>query len=192
MKSFWTIIALAFSLSVFAQCNDLITITKKEFDQYFTKGDTANYSPDFVKHGNTLTVPGSDVILTDSNPDEDGVIVYVPRGVIFNTTYVLETQDEIMNHYQLISSGAYPDRDIIGFPYIFNDYLLAIEDPHTDYPLIVQVWKIKRQGKDFELKKELKLGECSLYDISACISHGHIYIKNRVDDTSVAYYKIKI
>lgn len=56
MKSLYTLIILLISHSGFAQCNDRVKITKQEFDQYYTKGDTAKYSPDFVRHGNVLTV----------------------------------------------------------------------------------------------------------------------------------------
>jgi hypothetical protein len=193
MKSLYTLIILLISLSGFAQCIDLISITKKEFDQYYTKGDSAQYSPDFVKHGNSVKIPGIDSVYTDSSENEDGIIVYVPQGLIFGSVYVLEVGDEIMSHYRLISTDPYFDKEIIGFPYIFGNYILAIENPHTDYQVTLQLWSTKNKGKsiNFQLKKELSLGKCGLYGIVASyIYNGFIYLKNNAN--AVSYYKIKI
>jgi hypothetical protein len=194
MKSLYTLIILLISLTGCAQCNELITITKREFDQYYIKGDTAKYSPDFVKQRTGFKIPGGDVIYTDYfNPSEDGVLSYWPRGVIFKNIYVLETQDETMNYYNLIRTEPYMDHGIIGFPYIFGNYMLAIEEPHTDYPLTIQAWKIKNKGKntDFQLKKEISLSKCGTYNIDAAYIHnGFIYLKNNA--SVVSYFKIKI
>lgn len=193
MRPIYIFLLLFSTIVSYAQCNDFIKISQEEFDRYTVVADSARPTPSFFKQDGIVHMPHTTVIFKDAPESENGVLKYVPRGVMFNDIYVLETQDEIRNSYNLIRISPKIDEEIIGFPYIFGKYMLAIEEPHTDYAFILQVWEILSKAKDIKKRKEIALTKCEINNVeSAYINNGYVYLKVHMTSNKIRLLKLKI
>ncbi|MFL9843648.1 hypothetical protein [Flavobacterium rhizosphaerae] len=171
----------------YGQCDALIKITQQEFEQHFVQGDTVQPSAGFVKEDNEVHIPGIDHPYTDWY--EDGVMVYEPVGKIFNDFYVLEMMDEIKDSYYLIRPEPYSFTEVTGYPYMYGNYILAIESPHTDYDNSLEVWEFK--NGTFKLCKKIGLTACGIQDVlQSYIKNKTAYIKTYYSQQP-QYYKLK-
>jgi len=179
----------AFQKHSVAKCSDLIKINKSEFESGYIVGDTAVSDKNWRKTGNTLKVPNERYVFEDDTT-ETGYVMYYPLGRLDKKLYIVLQQDYNLNLYYVINPKSGTIYDMPGNPHQYGNYILVIEDEHTDSPVYIELWEIKR--KSIAKVKSRSLAECGLFTIMrSYFKDKYSYIEH-VGENGNEYFKLKL
>jgi len=119
---------------------------------------------DLKKVNCEITIPNTNIIFKDDIDKE--ILEYKVLGENKNRNWFsIIAQDPMQNYYYLYNNKNNKLDTLIGEPKIFNNKILSIEEQYTDYPEIIQVWHIQRNG-NIKKNKEFSIKYCRNWSIS--------------------------
>lgn len=124
---------------------------------------------DLKKINGEIIIPNTNIIFKDSLDSEIFHYSVLGKNKKRNWFSII-AQDPLQNFYYLYNNNNNKLDTLIGEPKIFGNKILCIEDAYTDYPEIIQVWEIQKNG-NIKKGKEFSIKHC-IHNLS--INHGYI------------------
>ena len=218
MKKFILFFAIVFCNNFFAyaQLKIVMPIDSAEYYSNQTEFDTIWEKSNVVKKNGVIKISLNnwekfiefkdqkfneyeDDYYENDDVEDDDVDVEVGYYVIGekkekNWLLILEGSINTLSYYLINQKLGRYDM-LVGFPVIYGNRILCLEEDHTDWEQYIEIWNIK-DNNDIYLYKRFSLAKMfNIYVESFYLKDDFLYVKDRDyfnDDGYSKYYKINI
>lgn len=173
-------------------CDDLIQIDSTFYYLNKIKNEDFDSKSELTKSNNQIIIPNQDFIFKD-NLTEEKFIEYsiIGKNQKRQLTLILG-QDYNQNYYFIWNQTTNKIDTLSGKPYFFNDKMVSIEDPYTDFPETIEIWNVLKNN-NIELKNKFAIRKCKEFsNLESYLSANYLFIKSGFDNKNSKYFKIKI
>lgn len=172
---------------------DCAELKKIDSTEYFNKKPKINNSfeeeSEIKKIDFKIKTPNQKIIFADHLQEDELFMEYEIIGKNSKKNWTLiKGVDYNQNYYYLINKNKIDT--LIGIPHIFENKILSIEEPYTDYSELIEIWDINNNN-EIKLAKHFSIKFCKESNIEdAYLFETFLYLKCSNNKKS-NFYKLK-